>query len=192
MNMRSFKKISPFSAAYWAFDSECRCSLFETGSILLILSILQNAPLLGPKTGRKNMPYSFAFAVSLYSWVLITETFLYLQLFDAAGRYILIEMCLQSLYICHELHLLLLEVDHPVLRHLSLSLLLYHLGLLKEHLPMLFLLQRWSHSSWQPPDPHLTCGFLTTHSLISDERVCHIYKHRENQFKTRMFVTSFH
>lgn len=110
----------------------------------------------------------------VYTWVLITGKFRYLQLFDATGRYMVIEMCLQPLYICHKLHIFLLQVGQPVFRHLSLNLLLSHLGLLKEHLSVLFLLQRLNHSSWQLPDPHLTCGFLMTYSLISDERVCHI------------------
>lgn len=125
---------------------------------------------------------------SLSTWASMTGKLCYLQLFDATGRDVVVEMCLQRLHIGHELHVVLLQVGQPVFGHLGLDLLLSHLGLLKEHLSVLFLLQRLSRSSCQLPDPHPTCGVLMTHSLISDESVCHISKHHDDN-TTEMFIT---
>lgn len=58
----------------------------------------------------------------------------YLQLFDADVG---VEIHLQLLHLCFQLHLFLLHAGQPVFSHFGLSLLLGHLGLSKEHLPIL-------------------------------------------------------
>lgn len=101
----------------------------------------------------------------VYLWLFLLSASCYLQLFDVGG-YRVVEMHLQPLHFCLELHLFLLHACHPVFRHLGLSLLLSHLGLSKEHLPAL------SSSPNNDPsaagsclNPSVTCSVLTTHSL---------------------------